>query len=147
MAKSLKIQKNWLFRQIILLVYTVVGEKKFKVSLRLFDLFQKIWFSFSYVKVSELIRLINISNKIDGVSKFDSSLSFGAKQNALQQIFFPLWLLKDLFTNSSNWISFDLLWFYVESIKECIYVCLSMQIQDNMFMSITAPLWMCFWAF
>ena len=41
-------------------------------------------FSFSYGKVGELIRLIGPSNKIDRVSKFDNSLSFGAKQNALR---------------------------------------------------------------
>ena len=47
-------------------------------------------FSFSYGKVGELIRLIGPSNEIDRVSKFDNSLSFGAKQNALRQIFFAL---------------------------------------------------------
>ena len=53
-------------------------------------------FSFSYEKVEHL----------DKVSKFDNSLSFGAKQNALQQIFFALWIFKDLFTKNSNWIFF-----------------------------------------
>ena len=41
----------------------------------------------SYAKVEELIRPIGPSNKIDRVSKFDNSLSFGARQNALFQIF------------------------------------------------------------
>ena len=49
--------------------------------------------------------------------------------------------LKDLFMKIANWIFFDFLWFWVESKKECIYVCLSMQIQQNMFMSIAAYLW------
>ena len=40
-------------------------------------------FSFSYAEVSELIRLIGASDENDRVSKFDNSLSFGAKQNAL----------------------------------------------------------------
>ena len=40
-------------------------------------------FSFSYAKVSKLIGLIGASNENDRVSKFDDSLSFGAKQNAL----------------------------------------------------------------
>ena len=40
-------------------------------------------FSFSYAKVEGLFRLIGPSNEIDRVSKFDNSLSFGAKQNAL----------------------------------------------------------------
>ena len=44
-------------------------------------------FSFSYEKVSELLRAIGPSDKIDRVSKFDNSLSFGAKQNVLGQIF------------------------------------------------------------
>ena len=104
-------------------------------------------FSFSYAKVVYLIRLIEASDEIDRVSKFDNSLSFGAKQNSLRQIFFELWFFKDLFTKNSNWIFFDFLWFYVGSIKECIYVCLSMQIQENMFMSIAAHLWGCFWVF
>ena len=51
--------------------------------------------------------LIEASNKIDRVSKFDYSLSFDAKQNALQQI----WFFKDLFTKNSNQFFFDLLWF------------------------------------
>ena len=33
-----------------------------------------------------LDRAIGASNEIDKVSKFDNSLSFGAKQNALRQI-------------------------------------------------------------
>ena len=47
-------------------------------------------FSFSYEKVGELHRPIEASNEIDRVSKFDNSLSFGAKHNALRQIFFAL---------------------------------------------------------
>ena len=43
-------------------------------------------FSFSYAEVV----LIELSNEIDRVSKSDNSLSFGAKQNALRQIFFAL---------------------------------------------------------
>ena len=38
------------------------------------------------------------ANKIDRVSKFDNSLSFGAKQNDPGQIFFELLILKDFFT-------------------------------------------------
>ena len=51
---------------------------------------RKTWFSFFYAKVASLIRLIGPSNEIDRVSEFDNSLSFGAKQNALRQIFFAL---------------------------------------------------------
>ena len=40
-------------------------------------------FSFSYEEVEGLDRPIGASNEIDRVSKFDNSLSFGAKQNAL----------------------------------------------------------------
>ena len=49
---------------------------------------RETWFLFSYAKVENLDRLIEPSNEIDRVSKFDNSLSFGAKQNSLQQIFF-----------------------------------------------------------
>ena len=51
---------------------------------------RETWFSFSYEEVAGLFRLIEASNEIDRVSKFDNSLSFGAKQNALRQIFFAL---------------------------------------------------------
>ena len=47
-------------------------------------------FSFSYGKVGNLHRPNGPSNEIDRVSKFDNSLSFGAKQNALRQIVFAL---------------------------------------------------------
>ena len=52
-------------------------------------------FSFSYEEVEALLGLIGASNEIDRVSKFDNSLSFGAKQNALRQIFFALWFFQD----------------------------------------------------
>jgi len=104
-------------------------------------------FSFSYEKVVHLFRLIVASDEIYRVSKFNNSLSFGAKQKSLGQIFFALWFFKDLFMKNKNRIFFYFLRFCVGSIKECIYVYLSMQIQKNMFMSTTAHLWGHFWAF
>ena len=47
-------------------------------------------FSFSYAEVENLYQQNAPSNEIDRVIKFDNSVSFGAKQNALQQIFFML---------------------------------------------------------
>ena len=47
-------------------------------------------FSFSYEEVEHLHQANGPSNEIDRVSKFNNSLSFGAKQNALRQIFFAL---------------------------------------------------------
>ena len=44
-------------------------------------------FAFSYGKVGALIRANEPSNETDRVSKLDNSLSFGAKQNAVRQIF------------------------------------------------------------
>ena len=108
---------------------------------------RETWFSFSYVKVEALEGAIDPSNEIDRVSKFDNSLSFGAKQKSLGQIFFELWFFKDFFTKNLNWIFFDFLWFQVGSIKKCIDVCLSMQIQENMFLSVAAHWWGCFWVF
>ena len=52
--------------------------------------------SFSYGKVLNLIQLI------DRVSKFNNSLSFGAKQNALRQIFLASGFFKDLLTKIAN---------------------------------------------
>ena len=51
---------------------------------------REIGFLFSYAVVFELIGLITPSNKIDRINRFDNSLSFGAKQNVLRQIFFVL---------------------------------------------------------
>ena len=47
-------------------------------------------FSFSYGKVEDLHRAIAPMDEIDRVNKINNSLSFGAKQNALRQIFFAL---------------------------------------------------------
>ena len=64
-----------------------------KKSKSVFDFLRysrETWFLFSYEEVGELIRAIGPSSEIDRVSKFDNSLSFGAEQNALRQIFFEL---------------------------------------------------------
>ena len=100
--------------------------KKSKLVFNFLTYSRETWLSFSYGIVGNLFRLIEPSNEIDRVSKFDNSLSFGAKQNALRQISFELWFFKDFFTKNSNWIFFNFLWFYIGSIKECIYVCFSM---------------------
>ena len=52
-----------------------------KKSMSVFDFLTG--FSFSYEKVEGFDRPIGPLDKIDGVSKFDNSLSFGAKQKAL----------------------------------------------------------------
>ena len=62
---------------------TIIIGKKVEVSLRLFDIFERN-------RVEHLHRPNEASDEIDRVSKFDNSLSFGAKQNALRQIFFAL---------------------------------------------------------
>ena len=80
--------------------------------------------------------MIRASNEIDGVSKFDNYLSFGAKQNAPWQIFFELWSFKDFFTNNSKTTFFDFFKFSEGSIKEYIDACLSMKIQENKYMRI-----------
>ena len=67
----------------------IIG-KKVEVSLQLFDIFERNRVFISYGKVVGLIRLIKASDKISRVNKFNNSLSFGAKQNALRQIFFAL---------------------------------------------------------
>ena len=51
---------------------------------------RETWFSFSYGEVEGLLGLIEASNEINRVSKFDKSLSFGAKQKSLGQIFFAV---------------------------------------------------------
>ena len=80
-------------------------------------------FSFSDEKVGGFNWSIGASDKIDRVSKFYNSLSFGAKQNALRQIFFALWFFKDLSMKIANWIFFNFLWFWVGS-KKGVYLCL-----------------------
>ena len=120
--------------------------KFFRYKIILLTYSRETGFSFSYGKVGDLHQAYGPSNEIDRVSKFDNSLSFGAKQNALRQIFFALWFFKDLINKNFDWIFFDFLWFCVGSIKKCLCVCLSMQIQENMFVSTAAPLWGRFWA-
>ena len=123
--------------------------KKVEVSLPLFDIFQRCFqcpemfsmFSISYEQVEALIRLIGVSNEVYRVSKFDYILSFGFKQNVLGKNVYDLWFMifiKDFFMKNSSWFSFNFLWFCVGSIKKCIDVCLSMQIQENMFLSVAA---------
>ena len=64
--------------------------KKSKSVIDFLTYSRKTGFSFSYGEVEGLHRPIAPSDKIDWVCKFDNSLSFGAKQNALRQIFFAL---------------------------------------------------------
>ena len=70
-------------------IYALSG-KKLKSVFDFLTYSRETGFSFSYAKVEDLLGLIGPSNKIDGVSKFDNSLLFGAKQNALRQMFFAL---------------------------------------------------------
>ena len=137
----------WCYLPLLVDIHKWLSGKKSKSVFDFLTYSRKTGFLFSYEKVEHLHRPIGASNEIDRVSKFNNSLSFGAKQNALRQIFFALWFFKDLFMKNSNEIFFDFLRFCVGSIKECIYVCLSMQIQENMFMSTAAHLWGRFWAF
>ena len=51
---------------------------------------RETWFSFSYMKVVNLNRPIGPSDEIGRISKFNNSLSFGAKQKSLGQIFSEL---------------------------------------------------------
>ena len=61
-----------------------------KKSKSVFDLLtysRETGFSFSHGKVRDLLRLIRASNEIYRVSKSDNFLLFGAKPNALRQLF------------------------------------------------------------
>ena len=67
-------------------LYCLLGKK----SKSVFDFLRysrETGFSFSYEEVGNLLGLIEASDEIYRVSKFDNSPSFGAKQNTLQQIF------------------------------------------------------------
>ena len=64
----------------------LVSSNREKKSESVFDFLtysRETGFSFSYLKVGKLIRLIAPSDKIYTVKKIDNSLLFGAKQNAL----------------------------------------------------------------
>ena len=71
--------------------------KKLKSVFNFLTYSRETWFSFSYGKVVNIDQAIKASNEIDKVSKFDDSLSFGADENSLWQIFFKLWFFKDFF--------------------------------------------------
>ena len=77
--KLFKLQSNPLKRKCL----TICSGKKSKSVFDFLTYSRETWFSFSYRKVVGLLRAIGASNEIDRVSKFDNSLSFGAKQNAL----------------------------------------------------------------
>ena len=81
-----------------LIFKTQLSGKKSKSVFDFLTYSRETWFSFSYGEVGNLDRANVASDKIDGVSKFDNSLSFGAKQNSLRQIFFELWIFQSFFT-------------------------------------------------
>ena len=64
--------------------------KKVEVVLDFLTYSRETRFLFSYGQVGNLHRPNVASNEINRVSKFDKSLSFGAKQNSVRQIFFAL---------------------------------------------------------
>ena len=68
----------------------VLSGKKSKSVFDFLTYSRERWFSFSYGKVEGLLGANEPSNETDRVSKLDNSLSFGAKQNAIRQIFFAL---------------------------------------------------------
>ena len=68
----------------------LLSGKKLKSVFDFLTYSRETGFLFSYGKVEHLIRLIEASNETDRANKFDNFLSFGPKQNALQQIFFAL---------------------------------------------------------
>ena len=68
----------------------ILSGKKSKSVFYFLTYSRETGFSFSYEKVECRDRPNEPSNEIDWVSKFDNFLSFGAKQNALGQIFFAL---------------------------------------------------------
>ena len=79
-ALSYSLQVKW--------IQSIIG-KKVEASLRLLDIFKRNRV-FILLKGKLGISSSWLSPQIDRVSKFDNSLSFGAMQNALQQIFFAL---------------------------------------------------------
>ena len=71
-------------------MFVFLSGKKLKSVFDFLTYSRETGFSFSYAEVGALLGANEPSNEIDRVSKFDNSLSFGAKQNALRQIFFAL---------------------------------------------------------
>ena len=88
-------------------------------------------FSFSYEEVEHLHRANGPSNEIDRVSKFNNSLSFGAKQNALRQIFFALWFFQYFFYENCKLNFFRFFMILCRINKGVYFVCLSMQIRKR----------------
>lgn len=104
-------------------------------------------FSFSYEKV-ECLDWPNVaSDEIDRVSKFDNSLSFGAKQKSLGQIFFGLLFFKDFFAKNPNWIFY--VFFMISSrINKGVYLYLFEHTNTRKYLNcIAAHLWGYFWVF
>ena len=73
------------------IVYTFFSSGKKSKSVFDFLTYSKeTGFSFSFEEVGALLGANEPSYEIDRVSKYDNSLSFGAKQNALRQILLAL---------------------------------------------------------
>ena len=94
-----------------------------------------------------LDRLIGPSNEIDKESEFDIFFLFGARKNSLRQINFEFRIFQSFTFLYSKWFFFQFLRFCVWSIKKCIDVFLSRQIQENMVLSVVAYRLGCFWVF
>ena len=71
-------------------IYSLSSGKNLKSVFDFLTYSREMGFSFSYAEVVALHRPNVASNEINRVSKFDNSLSFGAKQSSLRQIFFEL---------------------------------------------------------
>ena len=75
--------KRYFVRCCHLTFCAILSGKKSKSVFDFLRYSRETGFSFSYEEVGNLLGLIGPSNEIDRVSRFNNSLSFGAKQNAL----------------------------------------------------------------
>ena len=109
-SKPIQLLKSMTITAVIKLIFTsfmqLVGEKNRSQSSTFWHIWEKHGFHSLTQKIKKLVLLIEAYNEIDKVSKFHSSLSFDAKQNAPRQIIFALWIFKDLFAKNSNWFFF-----------------------------------------
>ena len=90
MATSAFSGENFVLETVFTKVNLTLSGKKSKSVFDFLTYLREKGFLFSYAEVEDLHRANEASNEIDRVSKFNNSLSFGAKQNALRQIFFVL---------------------------------------------------------
>ena len=101
--------------------------KKVEVSLQFFDIWKKNGFRFLMRKFGVFLGRLVLPTKLIGSVNLVFLVHLATSRMHWDKYF------SRFIYEKFKWNFFYSSWFYVGSIKECIYGCLSMQIQDNIY--------------